>query len=310
MRSIVSYPDRGEGGKNTYRGNCSPLLIRDLILQFKPDGIADYMCGSGTTEDVTQKMGIPSHCYDLNRGFDLLNHEIKERPSFIFWHPPYQDIIRYAGSQYNAEEIIKKHGFDPRKSDLSRHSNWEDFLKELDYCTVKQFAALEKGGRMAILVGDIKKKRKLYSMILEMAKPGTIEQIVIKAQYNCVSDKTQYSGESFIRIVHEYLLVLRKDHSLIFNFQITRNIPGDIRDLKTPTWKDIVAAVMEEKSGPVTLDELYEAVEGHKRTQSNKNWKEKIRQTLQIYKEFERLECGIWRLTPQIYTGNIQRQAS
>ena len=80
--------------------------------------------------------------------------------------------------------------------------------------------------------------------------------------------------------------------------------------MKTPTWKDIVAAVMEEKSGPVTLDELYEAVEGHKRTQSNKNWKEKIRQTLQIYKEFERLECGIWRLTPQIYTGNIQRQAS
>ena len=298
MKSIVSYPERGTGGKNSYRGNCSPLLIEDLILQYKPDNIADYMCGGGTTEDVARRMGIPSSCYDLNRGFDLLNHEIKEKPSMIFWHPPYQNIIRYAGEQYNAEEIIKKYGFDPRKSDLSRHSNWEDFLKELDYCTVKQFAALEKGGRMAILVGDIKKKRKLYSMILEMSKPGTIEQIIIKAQHNCVSDGVQYSGESFVRIAHEYLLVLRKDHSLIFNFQITRNIPGDIRDLKIPTWKDIVVAVMEEKHEPVTLKELYEAVEGHKRTQTNQNWQEKIRQTLHMYNEFEAIERGVWRLVP------------
>lgn len=103
--------------------------------------------------------------------FDLLNHEIKDRPDFLFWHPPYADIIRYAGEQYNADEIIRRYGFDPRKSDLSRHANWEDFLKELDYCTIKQFSALEKGGHMAILVGDIKKKRKLYSMILEMSKP-------------------------------------------------------------------------------------------------------------------------------------------
>ena len=67
MKSIVSYPERGSGGKNTYRGNCSPLLIEDLIRQYNPDTIADYMVGSGTTEDVAKRMGIPSFCYDLNR---------------------------------------------------------------------------------------------------------------------------------------------------------------------------------------------------------------------------------------------------
>ena len=82
MKSIVSYPERGSGGKNTYRGNCSPLLIEDLIRQYNPDTIADYMVGSGTTGDVAKRMGIPSFCYDLNRGFDLLNNEIKERPDF------------------------------------------------------------------------------------------------------------------------------------------------------------------------------------------------------------------------------------
>lgn len=296
MKSIVSYPERGTGGKNTYRGNCSPLLIEDLILQYKPHNIADYMVGSGTTEDVAKRMGIPSFCYDLNRGFDLLNNEIKERPEFMFFHPPYWDIIRYSGQQYQIEDVIQKYGMNPNVSDLSRNQSWEHFLKEFDYCILKQFAALERHGHMAILVGDIKKKRKLYSMILEMVKPGTIEQIVIKVQHNCFSDRVQYSGKTFIPIVHEYLLILRKDHALLYNYQITKNIEGDIRDLNMPTWKDIVAGVMEEKGGKVTLEEIYVEIEGHSRTKVNKNWKEKIRQTLQLYDLFESTRRGVWEL--------------
>ena len=44
LMSIVSYPERGEGGDNRYRGNCSPRLIEDLIRFFKPKEICDYMC--------------------------------------------------------------------------------------------------------------------------------------------------------------------------------------------------------------------------------------------------------------------------
>ena len=29
LTSIVSYPERGEGGNNRYRGNCSPKLVED-----------------------------------------------------------------------------------------------------------------------------------------------------------------------------------------------------------------------------------------------------------------------------------------
>lgn len=94
MRSIVSYPVRGSDGRNNYRGNCSGLLIEDLIKQFKIKHITDFMVGSRTTEDVAARMGIQSSCFDLNRGFDLLNNDIPIRSSFIFWHPPYWDIIR------------------------------------------------------------------------------------------------------------------------------------------------------------------------------------------------------------------------
>ena len=47
--SIVSYPERGQGGDNKYRGNCSPKLIEDLIDHFQIKEICDYMCGSNTT---------------------------------------------------------------------------------------------------------------------------------------------------------------------------------------------------------------------------------------------------------------------
>lgn len=58
LTSIVSYPERGEGGDNRYRGNCSPKLIEDLIGFFKPKEICDYMCGSGTTKAAADKVGI------------------------------------------------------------------------------------------------------------------------------------------------------------------------------------------------------------------------------------------------------------
>ena len=86
------YPERGQGGNNRYRGNCSPKLIEDLIAHFRPHEVCDYMCGSNTTADAARTMGIVSHTYDLHSGFDLLHTDIKERPEFIFWHPPYGQL--------------------------------------------------------------------------------------------------------------------------------------------------------------------------------------------------------------------------
>lgn len=111
---------------------------------------------------------------------------------------------------YKASDVKSKYGYDPMPLDLSRIPDWERFVQAMNYAMMKQFSALEKGGRMAVLMGDIKKKGKLYSMIAEIVKPGTMENIIIKAQHNCFSDNTQYSG-TFIPILHEYVLIVRKD---------------------------------------------------------------------------------------------------
>ena len=59
---------------------------------------------------------------------------------------------------YSASDVQKQYGYDPKKSDLSRIQKWEDFVKAMNYAMMKQFTALEKGGRMAVLMGDVKKK--------------------------------------------------------------------------------------------------------------------------------------------------------
>ena len=294
LTSVVSYPERGQGGNNRYRGNCSPKLIEDLIAHFRPHEICDYMCGSNTTADAAHSMGITSHTYDLHSGFDLLHTDIQERPEFIFWHPPYWDIIQYSDVMYRASEVQQRYGYNPCLFDLSRIPTWEGFVQAMNYCMMKQFCALEQGGRMAVLVGDIKKKGKLFSMLFELTKPGVLENVIIKTQHNCMSDKRVYSG-SFIPIVHEYVLLVRKDAPLAVPLLMTYRVQGDMRDMPGATWRDIVAGVLESCSGSASLEEIYRLVGTHKRAQNNQWWKEKVRQTLQINpKTFEHTGRGTW----------------
>ena len=296
LTSIVSYPERGEGGNNRYRGNCSPRLIEDLLGFFRPEEICDYMCGSGTTKAAADKLGIGSHIYDLHSGFDIMTCDIPERPEFIFWHPPYWDIVTYSDVMYKASDVQKNYGYDPRQHDLSRIPDWECFVEKMNYAMMKQFSALEKGGRMAVLMGDIKKKGVLYSMLSEIIKPGSLENIIIKAQHNCFSDQVQYSGK-FIPILHEYVMIVRKDSPLLVPIIMAKKAEVDIRDMPGATWRDVVAAVLEQCSEPVTLTFLYEKIEPHKKAQANKWWKEKIRQTLQInHAYFFHNGRGMWSI--------------
>lgn len=299
LTTVVSYPERGEGGNNRYRGNCSPKLIEDLIAHFGIQDICDYMCGSNTTGDAARTMGIHSHTYDLHSGFDLLHCDIPERPQFIFWHPPYWDIIKYSDVMYRASDVQQRYGYDPRRYDLSRIPTWEGFVQAMNYCMMKQFCALEKGGRMAVLVGDIKKKGRLLSMIFELTKPGTLENVIIKTQHNCVSDRRSYSGR-FIPIVHEYVLLLRKDEPLVYPLLMTYQLKGDIRDMPGATWRDILADAMESFQTPAPLEQIYAAVGNYKRAQQQQHWKDKVRQTLQYHPNtFYSPSRGIWALKKQ-----------
>jgi hypothetical protein len=164
---------------------------------------------------------------------------------------------------------------------------------------LKQFTALEKGGRMFVLVGDMKRKGKLYSMIRELICPGTMENIIIKAQHNCWSDRQTYSG-NFVPIVHEYLLVTRKDAGLIIPVSMGHSQSYDTRKFGDQSWRDLVYTVIQENGGQMSLQELYDALKDSAKAGRNQHWQEKIRQTVQNIKHFKRTERGTYALCPAV----------
>ena len=190
--------------------------------------------------------------------------------------------------------IIDTYGFDPKRSDLSRCADWDDFVSKMNYCMMKQFASLEKGGRMFTLVGDMKRKGVLYSMLCDIVKPGTLEQVIIKTQHNCVSSRNTYTNRNFVPIVHEYLIVTKKEEGLLIPVAFTVKQRIDLRDDLAASWRDILIAVLRDK-GQMSLDEIYRSLDGRAKTRQNQYWQEKIRQTLQNKKYFTRTSRGVYQ---------------
>ena len=148
---------------------------------------------------------------------------------------------------------------------------------------------------MFVLVGDMKRRGALYSMIRELVCPGTMENIIIKAQHNCWSDRQTYSG-NFVPIVHEYLLVTRKDASIYIPISWGESSQYDTRQFCDQSWRDLVWSTIEDAGGKMSLQELYDALKDSAKAKANTHWQEKIRQTVQNVKKFIRTERGCYTL--------------
>ena len=194
--SVVSYLKRGPHGDNHFRGNASGLLIRDLLLWLKPRRVLDPMAGSYTTRDVCAELGIESVCLDLREGFDALEMDFFEEFDLVFLHPPYWNMIRYSN--------------DPR--DLSNAITYGDFLGKLHLLLSLSMRALRRGGHLALLIGDLR-KRGIYTCIardIEDPAGSQFVQEMIKIQHNVRSNSMRYNTD-LVRIMHEHVLVWRKE---------------------------------------------------------------------------------------------------
>jgi len=81
------------------------------------------------------------------------------------------------------------------------------------------------------------------------------------------------------------MLIIRKDAPLLFEVQQTRKRMVDIRELKNATWRDVVAAVIEDLGGEAPLSRIYDSVRSFKRAEDYPTVEEKIRQTVRKYPE-------------------------
>lgn len=141
LTSIHATPGRGPYGDARYRGNCSGLLIRDLLMYYRPSRVLDPMQGGGTCRDVCAELGIASFGGDLRHGFDATRAEdfaALDRFDFVWLHPPYWRMIRY--------------GEDPRC--LSNAPTLKDFFARLRRVFKNCLDVLAPCGHIAVLMGD------------------------------------------------------------------------------------------------------------------------------------------------------------
>jgi hypothetical protein len=202
MTSVVSYPNRGPWGDHRYHGNCSGRLIKNLILRYGAQKVCDPMEGSGTSRDVVdglnkyKKTDISYWGGDLKDGFDLTKQNLPSKFDFVWMHPPYWNIIQYSN----------------RPGDLSNCESYEEFREFLTVCLERCYKALKVGGRMAVLIGDVRRKGQYTPIIKDiLAFPyGELRSIIIKVQHNCTSERKRYGKLEDVPIKHEYCVIFKK----------------------------------------------------------------------------------------------------
>ncbi len=285
MNTILSYKNRGKWGNANYRGNVSGYVIKDLLEHFRPKKFIEVFSGGGTGKDVCLDLGITNSMHlDLLNGWNALIDEIPTGSDFVFSHPPYWDIIDYSAQRKSFHE-----------DDLSNNMSYENFISKLDKVNAKIYSSLVNHGRHAFLVGDIRKKGKYYSVIKDMAWIGDLEVHMIKEQHNTVSGRKQYNG-TFIPIGHEHLLIFKKNEVWQVPIKFTQTKVFDLRAFENMTWRDLIQGALEYLGGEANLSSIYQVVQDSKKSQKNKHWKEKVRQTLQIHQNFYSVEKGKWKL--------------
>lgn len=298
--SVISHPERGNGGNSSYRGNAGANFMQDVILfgienaKMRPEQFlfCDANEGSGTSRDVAKRIGCQYVGLDLMHGNDFTRDSILTalpRPAdMVFTHPPYADMIQYSGSQWGAEMLPT----DTSNPLLSK----EEFLEMSQVMLMNQRDATRDGGLYATLIGDMRKKGQFWSFQADyqlMMPKSELISVAIKMQHNCQSNGRNYGG-SFVPIVHEYLLIWKKTSKSLF--AIGYETAKDIQQKVAATWRSVIRLALMKLGGQATLSRIYEEVSkvaGDLITH-NANWQAKVRQKLQIH--YTNVERGVWAL--------------
>lgn len=203
LTSVHTRPGRGPYGDPRYRGNCSGLLIEDLLNFYRPRRVLDPMEGGATCRDVCAALQVPYEGFDLKLGFDATraeNYARLGRYDFVWLHPPYWQMVAYNPDDGRC---------------LSRAPTLGTFLEKLRLVLRHCRGVLAPGGKLAVLMGDGKHEGRYLGLPFRLMNLAAEEGLwlaapeIIRFGYGSTSARRAYSG-SFIPRVHDVCLVLER----------------------------------------------------------------------------------------------------
>jgi len=79
-------------------------------------------------------------------------------------------------------------------------------------CLRPCYDALEAGGRLAVLMGDVRRAGQYTPIVKDVLNfpCGEIRSVIIKVQHHCASDRKSYGKLEDVPIRHEYCVVFKK----------------------------------------------------------------------------------------------------
>lgn len=202
LTSIHGRPGRGSYGNPAYRGNCSGLLIRDLLLFYRPRRVLDPMTGGGTCRDVCRELGIPCVSFDVRTGQDATVPEAYAGLGlfdFIWLHPPYWKMIRWSD--------------DPRC--LANAPTLGRFLERLQAVLRNCVGVMTPSGVLTVLMGDFRHQGEYQALPFHTWSMAYAEGLVLAApeiirfSHGTTSSAKAYTT-SFIPRLHDVCLVLKQ----------------------------------------------------------------------------------------------------
>ncbi len=234
--TVWSFESRGKWGvhDSVYRGNWAPEIPRNLILRYSrnDDWILDPFVGGGTTAIECTLLNRNFIGFDINpaalilsrRKIQLLKAKIKRTASngipevrlfkgdardmtrvpsssvdLVCAHPPYLDIVGYTRTN---------------PADLSTITDPDRFIREMRKVSYEVYRTLKPGGRYCVLMGDVRRSGRLIPLGLKLLNSlldmFDLEESIIKRQHQCSGSYFYKPENSFLRLEHEYLFVLRK----------------------------------------------------------------------------------------------------
>lgn len=287
QNTVLSFPERGEGGDSRYPGNWSPYIPWYFWWRLGAQSTAELFAGSGTSSDAAKVWGIPYCGIDLNPtpvredivSMDIMDYSQELPAAFhsadvVLVHDPYPGInyIKYAGKAWKDVDgtYVKK--------DIQNMS-YQDGMNALNKAHMRLFSAMDSGSFMVICMGEIRSNGQYFSMYKDMAIPGELFQTYVKLQHNTKSGFMNRSYRVNQRALtdQEMIAVIKKPSGYEIAYVIPKEYKLDIRDSKMSSWADVVMAYARAEK-TFTNQQITEELSKYEKARNNKNVDAKLRQ--------------------------------